>query len=144
MIQESHHHHHHHYHHHHYHHKSFIITLVIFVKNPPVNFVSALLDIDNNSLILYENVILFLFNNVINSQGIPTFNSDEDYTASYQVAAACLVDHSNNYDWHLGVVKTVTEDCLHISFFQRASKDATRWNVPEVENVHPTCRTQIL
>ena len=44
-----------------------IIALVIFVKNPPVNFVSALLDIDNDSLILYEKVILFLFNYVINS-----------------------------------------------------------------------------
>ena len=64
MIQES---HHQYYHHHNYHHKSFIITLVIFVKNPPVNFVSALLDIDNDSLILYEKVILFLFNYVINS-----------------------------------------------------------------------------
>ena len=48
-----------------YPHKSFIITLVIFVKNPSVNFVSALLDID--LLILYQKVILFLFNYVINS-----------------------------------------------------------------------------
>ena len=63
MIQES---YHHYLHHHNYHHKYFIITLVIFVKNPPVNFVSALLDIDNDSLILYEKVILFLFNYVLN------------------------------------------------------------------------------
>ena len=55
MIQES----HHHYHHHNYHHNSFIITLVIFVKNPPVNFISALLDIDNYSLNFYEKVIYF-------------------------------------------------------------------------------------
>ena len=61
MIQES-----HHRHHHHYLHKSFIITLVSFLKNPSVNFVSALLDIDNDSLILYERVILFLFNYVLN------------------------------------------------------------------------------
>ena len=61
MIQES-----HHRDHHHYLHKSFIITLVIFLKNPSVNFVSALLDIDNDSLILYEKVILFLFNYVLN------------------------------------------------------------------------------
>ena len=64
MIQES---YHHHRYHHHYLHKSFIIALVIFVKNPPVNFVLALLDIDNDSLILYKKVILFLFNYVINS-----------------------------------------------------------------------------
>ena len=44
-----------------------IITLIIFVKNPPVNFASALLDIGNDSLILYEKVNLFLFNYVINS-----------------------------------------------------------------------------
>ena len=62
MIQES--------HHHYHHHNSFIITLVIFVKNPPVNFISALLDIDNYSLNFYEKVILFLLNYVINSQGI--------------------------------------------------------------------------
>ena len=61
MIQES------YYHHHHYLHKSFIITLLVFVKNSPVNFVSALLDIDNDSLISYEKVILSLFNCVINS-----------------------------------------------------------------------------
>ena len=63
MIQES---YHHHRYHRHYLHKSFIIALVIFVKNPPVNFVLALLDIDNDSLILYEKVILFLFNYVLN------------------------------------------------------------------------------
>ena len=61
MIQESYHHH----RYHHYLHKSFIIALVIFVKNPPVNFVLDILDIDNDSLILYKKVILFLFNNVI-------------------------------------------------------------------------------
>ena len=141
MTQESHHHHH---HHHHYHYKSFIITLIIFVKNPPVNFASALLDIGNDSLILYEKVNLFLFNYVINSQGIPTVNSAEDYTAGDHVAAAWLIDDSNKYGWHRGIVETVTEDCLHISYFQRASKDATRWNFPEVENVYPTCQTQIL
>ena len=41
-------------------------------------------------------------------------------------------------------METVTEDCLHISYFQRASKDAAGWNFPEVENVHPTCQMQIL
>ena len=96
--------------------------MVIFVKNPPVNFVSALLDIDNDSLILYEKVILFLFYYVINSQGIPKFNSAEDYTNDDHVAAAWLVDDSNKYGWHLGVVETVTEDCLYITYFQRASK----------------------
>ena len=114
------------------------------MKSPPVNFVSALLDIDNDSLILYEKVILFLFYYVINSQGIPKFNSAEDYTNDDHVAAAWLVDDSNKYGWHLAVMETVTEDCLHISYFQRASKDATRWNFPKVENVHPTCQTQIL
>ena len=95
MIQESHHHHH---PHHHYHHKS-IITLVIFVKNPPVNFVSVLLDIDNDSLILYEKVILFLFNYVINSQGIPTFNSAEDHIP--------LVIMMQQHGWLMTVISTV-------------------------------------
>ena len=114
------------------------------MKNPPFNFVPTLLYIDNDFLTLHEKVFLFLFNYVINSLGIPTFNSAEDYTARYYVVAAWLVDDSNKYGWHLRVVETVTEDCLHISYFQRASKDATRWNFPEAENVHPTCSTQIL
>ena len=137
MIKKS--HGHHHRHHHHYLQKSFIIILVTFVKN-----VSAFLDIDNDSLIMYKKVILFMFNYVINSQVIPTFNSAEDYTTGDHVAAAWLVDDSNEYGWHLGVVETVAQDCLHISHFHRASKDATRWNFLEVENVHPICQTQIL
>ena len=63
MIQES----HYHRYHHHYHHKSFIAKLVIFVKNPTVDFVFALMDIDNDPLISYEKLILFLFNYLINS-----------------------------------------------------------------------------
>ena len=60
MIKKS--HDHHHRHHHHYLQKSFIIILVTFVKN-----VSAFLDINNDSLIMYKKVILFMFNYVINS-----------------------------------------------------------------------------
>ena len=96
MIQES---HHQYYHHHNYHHKSFIITLVIFVKNPPVNFVSALLDIDNDSLILYEKVILFLFNYVINSQGI--------YQHLIQLKTIPLVIMLQQHGWLMTVISTV-------------------------------------
>ena len=78
-----------------------------------------------------------MFNYIINSWGIATFNSAENHTAGDPVAAAWLVD--DKYGWHSGVVDTATEDCLHISYFQRASKDATRWNSPEVENVYRTC-----
>ena len=96
MIQES---YHHYLHHHNYHHKYFIITLVIFAKNPPVNFVSVLLDIDNDSLILYEKVILFLFNYVINSQGI--------YQHLIQLKTIPLVIMLQQHGWLMTVISTV-------------------------------------
>ena len=95
MIQES----HHHYHHHNYHHNSFIITLVIFVKNPPVNFISALLDIDNYSLNFYEKVILFLLNYVINSQGI--------YQHLILLKTIPLVIMLQQHGWLMTVISTI-------------------------------------
>ena len=148
MIQES----HPYYHHHHYHHKSFIIRLVNFVKNPPVDFVSALSDTANDSLILYGKVILFLFNYVINSKDI--------YQHLIQLKTISLVIMLQQHGCLMTVISTVGileswrlslkvasifhtsrqhqrrhqmefSSCIYIFYF----KDATRWNFPEVENL---------
>ena len=95
MIQES----HHYYHHHHYHHKSFIIRLVNFVKNPPVDFVSALSDTADDSLILYGKVILFLFNYVINSKDI--------YQHLIQLKTISLVSMLQQHGCLMTVISTV-------------------------------------
>ena len=61
---------------------------------------------------------------------IPT----DDFQVGEHIASFWLDD--DNYKWYLGVSEHCAEnspDDYHISYFDKASKDGTNWNYPEVE-----------
>ena len=93
------------------------------MKNSPVNFVSALLDIDTDSLILYEKVILFLFSYVINSQGT--------YQHLIQLKTIPLVIIFQQHGWLITVISEVGilgswRQSLRIAFIFPTSREHQR------------------